>query len=756
MTVNVDGYNDKKELQLRNLILGNRPHLVVITETCTTLHRAIYGSQYTVIGKAGPADGVAVMIRQDVQYRITTKTARTVSVELDGLVTCIGTYGPTEQTADKIKAQYWEHLATMITADRPLLIAGDLNAGHEKTELRTVKGIPNYTRLQRMVQHHDLTILPTPPTWISKRSKDHTPSRTLDRMLINTIPPNDDKGVLLDWENAPADHAILIYKWVIHSLNYNRGRPMNQHFVRDYMNPTTKAWLCLRQKLKLHFKTQRIQTNRQPNAYQRLWEQYRKQNGEVGLTLIDLDGKDMDPEQARLQLRQMLHQRWNQTDGKYIPLRKEAKVYIDQPPCTQEIVAAMKAINKKAATGLDGIPARYVDTIPIEDLEDFTEQVWRHTKLPRQLVDMKVKPIPKAQPRATVDNTRPITIPSTVMKIINQIILQHITPYIEPHLLSQQHAYRKGRGPGTAVVELFDKFKRPGQTLLLLDLSKAFDTVNHTALFAALRAADIPAKEYNLIRDQYVDAEVKIQWAKRFAEPFALTNGIRQGCTLSTTLFNLVEAEREKKCRSKMPRVQYDVIMYADDKAVILEDTADVQKVLNINQQTAAEYGMYQNDTKTVQLTLDRDTKEIRTAKWMGILLDTKMSMNPEVDYRINKSRKAAKGYIETLRNIPPSMINTRIKVSGACSIILPHIVYLWREIPFTGQQRAVLTDTATQLLARVFDNTSGVTATSILRHVNEITKGLTPRIKEVAALDYIIPKQAQEDVQMDNGKERT
>ncbi|EZG43076.1 endonuclease-reverse transcriptase [Gregarina niphandrodes] len=752
MAVNIDGYNDKKELQLRSLILHNRPHLVIVTETCTVLHRTIYGSQYTVIGNAGPADGVALMIRQDVQYRITTKTTRTITAELDGLVTCVGTYGPTEQTADKVKAQYWDHLTKQIAGDKPMLIAGDLNAGHERTELRTVKGIPNYTRLQRMVQHHDLNILPTSPTWISKRSKDQTPSRTLDRILVSTALTNDNE-VQLDWENAPADHAILTYKWIIHSLNHSQGRPRSQQLVRDHMEPITKTWLGLRQKLKLHFRAQQTRVNKQPNPYQRLWEQYRKQNGEEGLTLIDTEGKDMEPEQARLQLRQMLHDRWNQTDSNYIPPRRESKIYMDQPPCTKEIIEAVKAINKKAATGLDGIPARYASAIPIEDLEDFTEQVWRHTKLPRQLVDMKVKPIPKTLPRTTVDNTRPITIPSTVMKIINQIILQHITPYIEPHLLPQQHAYRKGRGTATAVAELFNKFNRQGQTLLLLDLSKAFDTVDHAALFAALRNAQVPSKEYNLIRDQYVDAEVRIQWAKRFTLPFLLTNGIRQGCTLSTTLFNLVEAEREKKCRIKMQRVPYEVIMYADDKAVILEDPTSVQKVLDVNQQTAAEYGMFQNNKKTVQLTLDRGTKMIQTARWMGILLDNKMSMNPEVDHRIDKAKIAAKSYIETIKNIPPSMISTRIKVSGACSIILPHLVYLWREIPFTPQQRATLTDTATQLLARVFDNTSGVTATSILRHVNEITKGLTPRIKEIKTLDHIMPKQMLQDVPMDTGE---
>ncbi|EZG55128.1 reverse transcriptase, partial [Gregarina niphandrodes] len=705
MAINVDGYNDKKELQLRNTILGIRPHIVILSETCTNLHRTIYNGQYTVIGTSGPADGVAVMVRQDVQYHITNKTTRTISLELDNLVTCIGTYAPTEQTADKIKLQYWENLAKLIPKDHPLLIAGDLNAGHEPTESRTIKGIPNYTRLRSLATLHSLNILPTTPTWISKRSKDQKPTRTLDRILTNTTTKSTD-SVLLDWENAPADHAILIYKWNIYAIGYDQGRPKSIHAARHignqaYNEPTTQAWNKLREQLKTHFRKWSQQAPKSQNANQRLWELYKKQIGNQGLTLIDTKGDDLEPEQARKQLRQMLYHRWSKADAAHIPPRKEARIYLDQPPHTTEIISAIKAINKKAATGLDGIPAKHVHHIPIDDLEQFIHLVWKNSKLPRQLVDMKVKPIPKLLPRTTVENTRPITIPSTIMKIVNQIILQHITPYIEPHLLTQQHAYRKGRGPASAVTELFAKFNRPGQTLLLLDLSKAFDMVDHKALFNALRATNIPSKEYNLIRDQYIDAEVLIQWAKRYATPFPLTNGIRQGCTLSAMLFNLVEAERETKCRRRMHMVPYEVIMYADDKAVILDDDAHVQTVLDTNAQTAADYGMLQNNSKTARLKLDKDTKEIHTVKWMGILLDSKLSMNQEVEARIEKAKKAAKDYTETVKNIPPSMINVAVKIRGACAIILPHLVYLWREIPFTPAQRSTLTDVATQLLAK-------------------------------------------------------
>ncbi|EZG42677.1 endonuclease/exonuclease/phosphatase family protein, partial [Gregarina niphandrodes] len=310
MTVNVDGFNDKKELQLRNWILYTRPHVVILTETCTNLHRSAYDGRYVTIGIAGAADGVAAMIRQDVQYRITTKTTRIIILEIDDLVTIVGAYGPTEQTADRFKAQFWEYLTNAIKTTKPLLVAGDFNAGHEPTESRTIRGSPNHIRLERLALHHNLIILQTTPTWISKRSKDGKPSRTLDRILISEDTCQaQDNVVHLDWENAPADHAILTVKWTLNQISYHAKRPKAGLITRDADKPTTKAWLKLRNELKERFHKIPVKIHL-PIQNQLLWDQYRRCNGQEGLTLMDDEGNDLNPEEARGQLAKMLQDRW--------------------------------------------------------------------------------------------------------------------------------------------------------------------------------------------------------------------------------------------------------------------------------------------------------------------------------------------------------------------------------------------------------------------------------------------------------------
>ncbi|EZG43097.1 hypothetical protein GNI_188450 [Gregarina niphandrodes] len=131
----------------------------------------------------------------------------------------------------------------------------------------------------------------------------------------------------------------------------------------------------------------------------------------------------------------------------------------------------------------------------------------------------------------------------------------------------------------------------------------------------------------------------------------------------------------------------------------------------------------------------------------MGILLDNKLNMNPEVDARIRKAKAAATTFADTVKTIPPSMLAARVRITGACAVILPHLLYLWREIPFTPQQRSTMTDVATQLLAKVLGNTSGVSARTILQHVENITKGLTPRMKQMAEIPWELQKDTYADL---------
>ena len=92
----------------------------------------------------------------------------------------------------------------------------------------------------------------------------------------------------------------------------------------------------------------------------------------------------------------------------------------------------------------------------------------------------------------------PISILCAISKLLERIVHNQITAFMDKHNLfsSRQVGYRKFHNTQSALIELTDEVKlgmdRDELTLLILfDLIKAFDTVNHTLLLNKLRTGQL-------------------------------------------------------------------------------------------------------------------------------------------------------------------------------------------------------------------------------------------------------------------------
>src|SRR5688572_29650750 len=106
--------------------------------------------------------------------------------------------------------------------------------------------------------------------------------------------------------------------------------------------------------------------------------------------------------------------------------------------------------------------------------------------------------------------------------------------------------------------------------LCALDMSKAFDKVNHFALFNKLMDRQVPREVLTTLITWYSLSAAFVRWDNIFSDMITLTCGVRQGGVLSPVLFAVyVNDLIEKLSRSghgcRIGETYLGCVMYADD-----------------------------------------------------------------------------------------------------------------------------------------------------------------------------------------------
>ena len=74
---------------------------------------------------------------------------------------------------------------------------------------------------------------------------------------------------------------------------------------------------------------------------------------------------------------------------------------------------------------------------------------------------------------------------------------------------------------------------------MFVDLKKAYDSVPRAALWIALQKLGIPESVVMLIRSFHEGMKAQVRVSGDLSEDIDVDNGLRQGCSMAPTLFNL-------------------------------------------------------------------------------------------------------------------------------------------------------------------------------------------------------------------------
>ena len=149
-------------------------------------------------------------------------------------------------------------------------------------------------------------------------------------------------------------------------------------------------------------------------------------------------------------------------------------------------------LNEKKAIGIENIPIRFqkmTSTMTSSLLSNLFNKCILRGSFPNRLKIAKVTPLYKSGPTHKTTNYRPISILSPFSKIFEKIIYNRLNNYFSTHnvLAKEQFGFRTKHSTNHVISDVTNKLQNLRDNnystcLILLDLSKAFDTVNHKIL----------------------------------------------------------------------------------------------------------------------------------------------------------------------------------------------------------------------------------------------------------------------------------
>ena len=189
----------------------------------------------------------------------------------------------------------------------------------------------------------------------------------------------------------------------------------------------------------------------------------------------------------------------------------------------------------------------------------------------------------------SVDDFRGITISPLISKIFEKCILANF----EKYFLSSdyQFGFKKKVGCSHAMFCLkscIDYFVANNSSVNLcsIDVSKAFDRVNHFCLLLKLMSKCVPVNIIVLLNHWFSNSIALVCWNGVFSNPYTISAGVRQGGVLSLFLFacyvdNLILTLVNDGLGCHIGLQCMSVLMYADDLMLIYGSLTQLQAMIN-------------------------------------------------------------------------------------------------------------------------------------------------------------------------------
>ncbi|KAG7665483.1 uncharacterized protein J8A68_000885 [[Candida] subhashii] len=232
-----------------------------------------------------------------------------------------------------------------------------------------------------------------------------------------------------------------------------------------------------------------------------------------------------------------------------ITLDTDDQLELERPIEADEIYQALQRIDNKKSPGPDGLTVNFYKT-HWGSIGHFIEKeindIMNTGILPYHLREVLIRIIPKTKKKTdTIDNFRPIALTNILTRVISNVINCRFTKHHDKLVQSPQRGFMNERQIDENLMEFYNiidltlKYPSPNLQLLMLDLNKAFDRIDHMYIKKLLIHIGIGPKMRRLILSTVTQLKASIKINNFNSPSFQINIGILQGLSFSPVLFNI-------------------------------------------------------------------------------------------------------------------------------------------------------------------------------------------------------------------------
>ena len=316
----------------------------------------------------------------------------------------------------------------------------------------------------------------------------------------------------------------------------------------------------------------------------------------------------------------------------------------------------------------------------------------------------RLTPIFKKGQRSMLDNYRPISILPVISKLMERILYEQMCDYFKKQNILSEHqfGFRQFHSTTTTLLDCTNEWyinmdRGLYNIVVLLDLKKAFDTVNHEILLCKFERYGFDYKALDLLKNYLTDRTQSCQLNGMLSDQRKITCGIPQGSILGPLLFIIYINDLPNCLKHTTPR------MFADDTSLTAvgktfneaeeianKDLKNVKAWLSSNKLSLniakAEYLLIGSRPKIkrmdVQPTVKIDTcpiKRVKCAKMLGVEIDEHLNWEKHIECIASKVSSGI-GALKKLKEF----VNRDTLVLVYNALIQPHFDYcceVWDEL---------------------------------------------------------------------------